>query len=166
MEDRETTNKLRYTIEHPNWPGCCVVAAYGGLRPGADGRIHGTLCRLDTTVPEGKWQFVKAVLMRLPVEVETEAFRLPAGLSRLSAEHCVVRDVTRRELTFAAFWDAYGYKVGNKATVERKWNALSDADRLLALGGIERQRRHSEQHRTDMPYPETYLNQRRWENVF
>lgn len=78
----------------------------------------------------------------------------------------MVSDTTCLDLSFAYFWNTYAYKVGNKATVEKKWNALKPEDRLLALRGITLQRRHSESHRTDMPYPQTYIDQRRWENEF
>jgi hypothetical protein len=80
---------------------------------------------------------------------------------------CEVRDISRIDLSFEKFWEVYGNKVGNKKGCEKKWNALEAHDRLLAIGVIPRMQRYYIEKRIDnMPYPETFLNQRRWENLF
>ncbi|RKR83209.1 hypothetical protein BDD43_3411 [Mucilaginibacter gracilis] len=69
------------------------------------------------------------------------------------------------QVTFKEFYDAYGYKVGNKGRAEKLFNALTHAERYLAMEGIARYKAWLAAHpRTDMLYPETYLSQRRWEN--
>lgn len=154
-----------YSIEHPNWPGCVCVAAYELPWVDNEGRRIAQL-RQVTFNERSAHRFIRPVLLRLPSAVHCSGCQLPPEFQKLTAERCVVRDTTAQDLSFARFWNAYGYKVGNKATVERKWNALKPEDRLLALQGISRQRRHSETHRTDMPYPQTYIDQRRWENEY
>lgn len=72
------------------------------------------------------------------------------------------------DLSFDAFWDKYNYKVGNKKRAEKLWNALSEADRIQALKVIASydnwlKRKNYIQEKC---YPETYLNQRRFESKF
>lgn len=78
----------------------------------------------------------------------------------------VVKDITECDVTFERFWNLYRKKVGNKAGVEKKWGKLSWDERVMAIGVIPRMRRYYEQKGLDLPYPETYINQRRWENEF
>ena len=155
----------RYSVEHPSWSGCVAVAKYE--LPWRDEQ-NGWIAQLREVSFNDKsdYNFVKPVLLRVPSVIQVREGGLPPEFWHLTESGCIVKNVTEKDLSFARFWEAYGYKVGNKATVEKKWNALSEEDRLLALQGIERQRRHSESHKTDMPYPQTYIDQRRWENVF
>ena len=60
----------------------------------------------------------------------------------------------------------YGYKVGNKARVQKKWEKLPEGERVLAMASIARYRRFAEGKKIEMVYPETYIDQRRWENEF
>lgn len=155
----------RYSVEHPSWAGCVAVATYE--LPWHDEQ-NGWIAQLRSVTfnERSSYNFVRPVLLRVPSVIHYQEFGIPPEFKPLTDERCVVKNTTETDLSFVRFWGAYGYKVGNKATVERKWNALSGEDRLLALQGIERQRRHSESHKTDMPYPQTYIDQRRWENVF
>ena len=161
----DTTNMPTYSIEHPSWPGCVCVAVYELPWVNEQG-IRFSQLRSVTFNERSSYNFVKPVLLRLPAYVIPTEYGIPQEFGSLTTERCVVKNTTTQDLSFVRFWNAYGYKVGNKATVEKKWNALKPEDRLLALQGISRQRRHSESHKTDMPYPQTYLDQRRWENVF
>lgn len=155
----------RYSVEHVNFPGCVAVATYE--LPWKDEQ-YGWIAQLRTVSFNDKsgYKFVRPVLMRVPSVIHYQEYGIPPEFKELQDERCVVKNTTETDLSFARFWGAYGYKVGNKATVEKKWNALKPEDRMLALQGIERQRRQSESHKTDMPYPQTYIDQRRWENVF
>lgn len=77
-----------------------------------------------------------------------------------------VKDVTECDVSFERFWAVYGNKVGNKAGAAKKWEKLSWEERVLAIGCVPRLRRYYEQKGLQLPYPETYINQRRWENEF
>jgi len=69
------------------------------------------------------------------------------------------------DLTFESFWAAYGNKVGNKTRAKKLWNLLDDDTRAAAYAGISRYNSYLAAHPAiEKCYPETYLNQRRWEN--
>ena len=161
----DTKNMPKYAITHPKHAGCVGVAVYELPWTDGDGR---TVSRLRAVqFNQGcNAQFIRAVLARLPGLVEKEEARSGLAFAKLKVEGCQVQDVAEKDLGFEAFWKAYGYKVGGKARAEKLWGRLGEEERLLALGGIWKQRLHSERHKTDMPYPETYLSQRRWENEF
>ncbi len=70
-----------------------------------------------------------------------------------------------QDLSFDAFWSRYAHKVGNKKRAERLWNLLSKKEKAKALAYLPRY----ESYLTQNPgisklYPETYLNQQRWNN--
>lgn len=77
-----------------------------------------------------------------------------------------VKDISDIDVSFERFWNLYGKKVGNKAGVAKKWEKLSWEERVMAIGVVPRMRRYYEKKGLDLPYPETYINQRRWENEF
>jgi len=79
---------------------------------------------------------------------------------------CKVEDLSNADLSFERFWNLYGYKVGAKDRVKKKWERLPEGEKILALGSIPRYRRFTEQKHIDMTYPETYIDQRRWENEY
>lgn len=79
---------------------------------------------------------------------------------------CEIKEISQIDTSFANFWDTYAYKVGNKARVQKKWNLLPEKERILAIGAIARYRRFAEGKRIERVYPETYIDQRRWENEF
>lgn len=69
------------------------------------------------------------------------------------------------DLSFAAFWDAYAHKQGNKGKVEKLWNALSEADRAAALAALPRYASFLATRPTmEKAFAETWLRNRRWEN--
>jgi hypothetical protein len=78
---------------------------------------------------------------------------------------CDIKQINEIDTSFNAFWNTYDYKVGNKNRVAKKWNELPDDDRILALGFIRRYRNWCDRKKIEYCYPETYLNQRRWENL-
>lgn len=66
-------------------------------------------------------------------------------------------------ISFDSFWSYYNKKVGDKAKCQKKWEKLVDAERTKImeilpafLAGIK--------DKQFQPFPETFLNQRRWEN--
>ena len=71
------------------------------------------------------------------------------------------------DLSFAAFWNAYTYKVGNKPRTEKLWEKLSDVDKAQAMKSIPVYDQFLAMHpNQDKAYPETYLSQRRFENNY
>jgi len=69
------------------------------------------------------------------------------------------------QVLFKDFWEAYGYKVGNKARAEKLWNALTDTDRVAIMEYLPKYDAYlAARPRMEKLYAETFLNQRRWEN--
>lgn len=69
----------------------------------------------------------------------------------------------QEKISFSDFWDLYGKKVGNKEACEKKWAKLSNDVRKQIMEFVPKFRAGI----TDIkfqPYPETFLNQKRWTN--
>lgn len=110
---------------------------------------------------------MKRTLMReVPVCVVYAGECVPEEMQMWVKVGVQVKNITNLDISFARFWNAYGKKVGNKGRVERKWNELPQADRIMALGVIPRIKRYYAARRLDLPYAETFLDQRRFENLF
>lgn len=71
------------------------------------------------------------------------------------------------DLSFARFWAAYNNKVGNKKRAEKLWVALQENERIAVLEHLPKYNYYLKTHQGLMKaYPETFLNQRRWENEY
>lgn len=68
------------------------------------------------------------------------------------------------DLSFPAFWKAYDMKVGNKPRCERLWQALKEPERVKAIKYIEQYNSWLIQSNINKKMPETYLNQKPWNN--
>ena len=76
----------------------------------------------------------------------------------------IVQPVTA-DLSFEKFWNTYGNKVGNKKRSKRLWGQLNPTERARALAYIKVYDNYLWQNKgIAKAYPETYLNQKRWEN--
>jgi len=67
------------------------------------------------------------------------------------------------DLSFERFWIEYGHKVGKKTMTLNAWKKLSQADKIAALIYIKKLKDIKKKDGTQMPYPQTYLNQKYWE---
>lgn len=112
--------------------------------------------------------YFKQVTMReVPATITYVQGCVPAEMMMWKQVGCEIRDISEIDLSFGKFWDSYGNKLGNKKRCEQIWSKIAPADKVLALGTIPRMRRYyQEKHITSLPFPETYLNQRRWENIY
>lgn len=118
--------------------------------------IEGKLISV-TFNPEASDKFKKITGERLPVYM--------SDLKMFEKAKCTVKDITDIDLSFEKFWDHYGYKVGNISRNKKLWNTLIDTDKILAIGFVRRYKIFAEKKGIDLCYPETYLAQRRWENI-
>jgi hypothetical protein len=74
-------------------------------------------------------------------------------------------DEVKQDLSFKAFWDSYSHKVGNKPRAEKLWNALKDLEKAKALSYIAKYNDFLLNNQgIQKLYPETYLNQKRFDN--
>lgn len=100
-----------------------------------------------------------AILMRIPLKNESgvmEAF--------MKGSSAVITPI-KEDLSFDRFWIEYDNKVGNKKRAEKLWTELSEQNKLLALKYIKRYDSLLKiQNGIAKLYPETYLNQKRWNN--
>lgn len=65
------------------------------------------------------------------------------------------------KIDFSVFWDLYGRKKGNKESAEKKWNKLSLATQEKIIKTLPAFKNSVSDHQF-LPYPETYLNNGRW----
>lgn len=66
-----------------------------------------------------------------------------------------------KNIVFSVFWDLYDKKVGSKDKCEKKWNKLSDQERQKIIDTLPAFL-NSIKDKQFQPYPETYLNGKRW----
>lgn len=64
-------------------------------------------------------------------------------------------------IEFELFWNTYDKKVGDKNKVESKWNKLKDEERQKIIDTLPNFL-NSISDKQFLPYPVTYLNQKRW----
>jgi hypothetical protein len=107
-----------------------------------------------------------ATVREVPVRIHYQPGLAVDGFAHWEKVGCKIVDVTNADYSFWRFWALYDYKVGNKARVMKKWTLLPEGDRILALGAIPRYKRFAEGKHIDRVYPETYIDQRRWENEY
>lgn len=67
-------------------------------------------------------------------------------------------------IPFIDFWNLYDKKRGSRSSCEKKWNRLKDSEREEIMETLPNFKK-SVSDIQFLPYPETYLNGRRWEDV-
>ncbi len=76
-----------------------------------------------------------------------------------------IKEIT--DLTFEYFWKEYNNKVGNRAQAEKLWRKLNDSDKIAVFDHLPKYRYYLNTHQGIMQaYATTFLNQRRWENIY
>ena len=87
-----------------------------------------------------------------------------AGLKDLMAKAKKAQLVkTEGEVTFQQFYDAYGKKE-KRIRAEAVWNKMSHESRVAAYVYIAKLKKNYEKANTNLPHPDTYLTNRRWED--
>jgi len=147
METNMISDSNIYSVLPPKRPTCIAIIKYN---------LEGNLVNIkfnDTSTAEFKRTLLECVPM-VESKLRTTA-EFEGSLHK-------IKDI---DLSFSTFWNIYGYKVGNKRKATQLWNEMKEADRLLALAYIRSFKKWSRQKNIELPYPTTYLNQTRWENV-
>lgn len=71
------------------------------------------------------------------------------------------------DMSFPAFWNFYNYKVGNKERAKKLYELLDDHSRAQVFSGIKKYSHYlASRPNMEKLYPETFLNQKRYENSF
>lgn len=69
------------------------------------------------------------------------------------------------DLSFEAFWNAYGNKVGRRKETRNIWERLSKAEKIQVLANIPRYSNYLKYYpKQQKAYPSTYLNQEYYKN--
>jgi hypothetical protein len=102
-------------------------------------------------VPEAT---IRGLLSKLPL--------ISSEIGQVSSNPLAKITEVKQEIEFSEFWDAYAYKVGNKARAEKIWNGMSILDKQMALAYIPKYNRFLAEKGTARLYPETYLSQSRY----
>ena len=155
------SNSISYSVKPSKMQGSVAILSYA--MPDDRGVARLVNVRFNT---EAMDEMKRILLAEAPVTVVYRAGEVPAEMQKWVRKQVAVKDITELDLSFARFWDDYGKKVGNKSRVEKKWNALPQADKIMALGVLPRIKRYYAARRLDLPYAETFLDQRRYENLF
>lgn len=160
MAQKQEKLTAKFSIEPSNFRGSAAVLEYDWL--------EGVTYELRSiTWSDGCVASVKLATVReCPVRIHYQKGVPVDGFAHWQRTGCKIEDVTNADYSFERFWGLYGYKVGNKPRVQKKWNALPEGERILALGAIPKYKRFAEGKHIDLVYPETYIDQRRWENEF
>lgn len=108
----------------------------------------------------------EAVLREAPVTFLWRNGEGTAAFEHWRRAGCRIDCVGMLNTGFNEFWEAYAYKVGNKARVMKKWAALPEEDRISAMVAIPHYKGFAQRRGIERVYPETYIDQRRWENEF
>jgi len=146
----------RFSIVPPNNPQNVAILAYNYV-----GKLVDIAFSHDCTEP-----FIHTAKTEAPVRIVPRPNgQLPKQFDHWLAAKCSIKDISNFDLSFEKFWTVYNNKVGNMARVKKKWNSLPELDRIMALGFVNRMRNFYDSKNIMFPYPETYLNQRRWENI-
>lgn len=64
-------------------------------------------------------------------------------------------------ILFDNFWGIYGYKV-SRQEAERSWGKLKDEEKLDCIAKLPNWLEHQKATKKFLPYPSTFLNQKRW----
>ena len=97
-------------------------------------------------------------------DTETQSKRQVNATETLTAPKQELKeDNNDINISFDVFWEAYGKKVGNKKLCIKRWNKLKDQERQTIIDTLPSFLK-SISDKKYLPYPEKYLNERRWED--
>jgi hypothetical protein len=110
------------------------------------------------------------VVEDIKLEARTVAGMLENALTLdLLMEYCRKHTLklveVNNDLSFATFWDKYGYKEGgSKKKAEAQWNRMPEHKRASAMAYIIKYNAFLQKHQVAKAYATTYLSQERWDN--
>jgi len=89
-----------------------------------------------------------------------------SGIDELKKQPRVKVQLISTDLSFAAFWNLYDYKKGNRKRAENTWSKLDDATRIVALKKVKEYNFDMTKVSHGKVFPERWLAQERWENDY
>lgn len=114
--------------------------------------LQGTLSK-----PQVVWLFVRGNFPHIEEVIKTN------WLPKLKQNFEIT--IGEVDLSFDAFWNTYGNKVGKRKETENTWNRLSKANKIEVFKNIPRYINYLKYYpKQQKQYPSTYLNQEAYKN--
>lgn len=127
-----------------------------------------------------EWGFIKMVeksknqhssnIVAIVKNAKATTKALDKAVQKHSQKQCKSKDtiykqetINLEQITFDQFWELYGKKVGDKKKCNSKWDKLPDFDRQKIIDTLPAFKSKITDKKFQ-PFPETYLNQRRWDD--
>ena len=95
---------------------------------------------------------------------EQNANALPTQSDCNAIKENKVKESKEINIDFSVFWDLYPNKIGRKRC-EEKWNKLKDEERIKSIHTLPSFINYKPFKTYNHPNPETYINQKRWEDI-
>jgi len=138
---------MKYLLKHSRYEGS-IIFKYDN-----EGRC--IYFEFDCTITNDLWDFV---FNNFPMRIESLQHKAFANFQKIEVP---------QDLSFDAFWNAYNYKMGKKERAKRLYELLDDHTRAIVFGAIKKYSNYlSSRPNMEKLYPETFLNQKRYENSF
>lgn len=157
-------NRISFSVVPSADPRMVLILTYDAIEQ----KEQGLVCHLSAMQfnMAASGRFREASCREVPVAIGYVKGKTPKQFENWIKGGCHVKDISTYDTSFEHFWEVYGHKVGNKTLVKKKWEKMVWEDQIMAIGSIPKIRMYYEKKGYDLPYPETYINQRRWENEF
>ncbi len=154
------------------------LITYIGTAPQLDGSLTwcydlGGVLRVfenNTNISDG--ELIKFIATRLPMKEDWHSYLM----HRFREEKGITLHIDRIEvdLSFESIWNFYDKKQGNKKRAEEIWTGtkptnsgkMTEADKVKTFKMLPRMKFQYKITNKEMPYLETFLSQRRFENEF
>ena len=149
-------NQIIFTVIAPRVPNSVVSFAY---------TLEGALIQIGFNA-DALPAFKLNSKLEAPLQITYEKGKIPAEFSGMIAANCLVKDISEFDFSYKNFADLYAYKVGHIDKQKRLLAALNFEETILAFAFIPRYKAYLNRTGVAQLYPERYLLQRRWENVF
>lgn len=161
MQIEMRAEELRFSVKPSNVENSVAIFSYALPDDRGVSRLTGVRWNSDAAS-----RFKLVCLNEVPAEIEYHRGSVPAEMMPWVKVGCTVKDISEINLSFEQFWGLYGKKVGNKTRCQKKWEKLTEEEKIMSIGVIRRMRAYYDKRGIEMPYPETFIDQRRWENLF
>jgi hypothetical protein len=144
-------SKYLITLLQSDLPGRTMILEYDDTDEGF----------LKSWTVDGEW----------PVPVWREFWKRPpinesTILSETAFLTCVRIENIENDLSFARFWEEYGYKIGPKSKIEKQFNAIAEAEKIKIFKAIPRYHRYLTVSGVNQAMASTWLAQERWNNDY
>jgi len=137
---------IRIKVDHPKYPASTAIFNFS---------LDNKLCSIQFN-QEAEDKF-KIAMMKCSIIKQRDVLKI-------GDYGCRFTNISELDLSFENFWKTYNYKLGHKKKAAKTWDRMDEEDKILAMSHIRKYDHFIQANKIKKLYPETYLNQRRWEN--